>query len=112
MLSRQVTNERHAADGTVAGRALPNLWMHRAGVDRSHRGWRHSSLCRSTRRLDVFAGVLTERLGAMPTAETIQRPLIRRGFGCVRTDLHAAYRIDQLSWLMRCIARARVWRGC
>jgi DNA-binding FrmR family transcriptional regulator len=89
--------ERHAADRATAGRRLPDLRMHRAGVD-GIRGWR----LRHAVRGEKFFRLLDEFGAASSRAKTVKPPamhmMVRRGRGI---ELHSADRIDLVRRLHR-----------
>src|SRR5262249_35871216 len=86
--------ERHAADRAVAGAGLPDLRMHRAGIDGPFRNWSRRRFARL--RAEIFRR-LGGKLGlASRGTEVIGATLMGVAIGrLVRIDLHAADRVDR-----------------
>ena len=81
--------ERHAADRARAGANLPDLGVHRAGVDRAVR---HGLRLRVTQ---IFLRTAYEFRAAAGRAKIIRMAAVLRPvLGRVRIDSHAAHRID------------------
>src|SRR5271157_4058540 len=88
--------ERHAADRAVARSILPDLRMHRAGVDRAFflRG------CRLGRRGQVAGGGGDEFFAASRRAEVERAAVVLQAMlGGLRINLHAANRIGH-AWIV------------
>src|ERR1700720_4365829 len=67
--ARYVRFKRHAADRTIAGPGLTDLWMHWAGVDGAFRNWCRrfwllADIGHGVRDEFVFAPLATEIIGA------------------------------------------------
>ena len=84
--------ERHAADRAGAGPILPNLGMHRAGVDGAGRSLR---LRRRLAGRQIFFRIGGELAPASARAEEIGETMVAVAVrGLVRIDLHAADRVE------------------
>jgi hypothetical protein len=85
--------QRHAADGAITGAGLPDLWMHRAGVDRplGNGGGRRLLGFRT----NIFGGIGCKFFPAFGGTEIIRATPIGMAMEArVRIDCHAADRID------------------
>ena len=85
--------ERHAADRAGAGAYLPDLRMHRAGVDRAFRG-RLGFRIRGSEDRDSARELLDELRPAARGAEIVRLPaMLGAVLGRTRIDAHSAHGI-------------------
>ena len=99
--------ERHAADRAGAGARLPDLRVHRAGVDRAF-----GDRLGVRARRDISAGRRRIWCGSRPSRNNTAWPRWWRGAGGVRIDRHAADRIERAGCgrrVMMVVRRARAY---